>query len=402
DVTSRKTGEKEQSLPRFFASAAHLSKLSLTNFRNYASLSMDLTAAPVVLTGPNGAGKTNIMEAVSFLAPGKGLRRAKISEIDRATPGSKNPLPFPWAVTAQVQLPEGDEVFIGTGRDAEAAAQGMERRQVKVDGDDVSQNTLAGLLGVVWLTPQLDQLFQEGQSARRRFFDRLVYSFESDHASHVSAYEQAMRERNQLLQDRRNDAGWFAALEKRMAEHAVVVAAYRLQMAERLNAVIADSARDFPKATLEIHGAVEDMLHEGATAVEAEDRFCALLAGSRTEDGFAGRTGHGIHRSEWQVFHQAKGMEAALCSTGEQKAVMLSIVLAQARARAMWGACAPILLLDEVVAHLDIKRRGELAEELLDLGVQAWLTGTDAEAFSELAGKAQFFQVKDAIVTLQN
>lgn len=382
--------------------AASLSRLTLTNFRNYAHLTLELDSTPVVLTGANGAGKTNLLEAVSLLTPGRGMRRAKVTDIDRAVSDSSNPIPLSWAVSATLQQPDGEEVQVGTGRDADAALTGTDRRLVRIDGTTSPQNALADVLGVVWLTPQLDQLFQEGQSARRKFFDRLVYSFESDHASHVNAYELAMRERNQLLQDRRNDAAWFAALEQKMAEHAVVVAAYRLQMAERLNAVIAESPRAFPKATLEISGAVENMLLAGMTAVEAEGRFRDVLAASRIEDGYAGRTGQGVHRSEWLVFHQLKGMEAAQCSTGEQKAVMLSIVLAQARARAMWGQSAPILLLDEVVAHLDLKRRAELADELLDIGVQAWLTGTDAETFGHLASKAQFFSVSDAIVRLQN
>lgn len=379
-----------------------LSCITLTNFRNYAHLSLPLTPQPVVLTGANGAGKTNVLEAVSLLTPGRGLRRARVVDMDRAVPGNANPLPLPWAVTASLRLPDGEEVELATGRDADAAAQGTDRRLVRIDGNEAPQNALGDVLSVIWLTPQLDQLFLEGQSARRKFYDRLVYSFEPDHAGHVSAYDQAMRERNQLLQDRRNDSAWFAALERKMAEHAVVVAAFRLQTMERLNAVIAQSSRDFPKATLELHGAVEDMLQRGITAVEAEGRFCELLAASRVEDGYAGRTGQGIHRTELLVFHQTKGMEAAQCSTGEQKAVMLSIILAQARARALWRGAAPILLLDEVVAHLDLKRRAELAEEILDIGVQAWLTGTDAETFGHLAAKAQFFHVSDATIELQN
>ncbi|MCH2546119.1 MAG: DNA replication/repair protein RecF [Alphaproteobacteria bacterium] len=379
-----------------------LQKLTLTNFRNYSHVTLSLSPQPVVLTGANGAGKTNILEAVSLLTPGRGLRRARVIDIDRASPHSANPLPVPWAVAAVLQQPDGDLTEVATGRDAEAALTGADRRRVRIEGNDVPQSALADILSVIWLTPQLDQLFQEGQSARRKFLDRLVYSFESDHAQHVAAYEQAMRERNQLLQERCNDAKWFAALEKKMAEHAVVVAAYRLQTIERLNIVIAQSQRGFPKATLELHGVVEDLLQSGCVAMEAESRFAEQLHQCRQADSYAGRTSEGIHRTEWLVFHQEKNMEAGQCSTGEQKAVMLSIVLAQARARAMWGVCAPILLLDEVVAHLDLKRRAELAEEILDIGVQAWLTGTDAEGFGDLAAKAQFFNVSDAIVRLQN
>lgn len=356
----------------------------------------------VVLTGPNGAGKTNLLEAVSLLAPGRGLRRAKVVELERSGGGEAKSLLMPWAVNAALRMADGGESMVATGRDPEAAIAGTDRRIVRVDGTTVSQNTLAELLGVVWLTPQLDQLFQEGQSARRKFFDRLVYGFEADHASHVSAYEQAMRERNLLLQERRGDAAWFAALEQRMAEHAVVVAVYRLQTKERLNAVIAGSQRDFPKAVLEINGVVELLLAQGLPSLEVEERFRALLKGNRAEDGYSGRTREGIHASEWRVTHQQKQVEAGQCSTGEQKAVLLSIVLAQARAQAKWGRGVPILLLDEVVAHLDRKRRAELADEILDMGGQAWLTGTDAETFGEFTGKAQFFYIQDATARLQN
>lgn len=400
--SSARSGPASRASQSLAGKAASLQTLTLTNFRNYSHLSLSLTPQPVVLTGANGAGKTNLLEAVSLLTPGRGMRRARVIDMDRAVPGVTNPLPLPWAVTAVLRQPDGEQVHVGTGRDAEAAAAGTDRRLVRIEGNEAPQAALADVLNVIWLTPQLDQLFQEGQSARRKFFDRLVYGFESGHASHVAAYEQAMRERNQLLQDRRNDAAWFAALEQKMAEHAVVVAAYRLQTAERLNATIAQSQRDFPQATLELHGVVEALLQTGMAAVEAEERFRDMLVKSRVEDGYAGRTGQGTHRTELLVFHQAKGMEAAQCSTGEQKAVMLSIILAQARARALWGASAPILLLDEVVAHLDLKRRAELAEEILDIGVQAWLTGTDAETFGHLASKAQFFSVSDAIVRLQN
>lgn len=384
------------------AAPSFISKLRLTNFRNYAHMSLQITPEPVVLMGANGAGKTNILEAISLLAPGRGIRRAQLTDIDRLPPaGESNPLPLPWAVNAQVEQ-YGLQTEIGTGRDADAALNGVERRLVRIDGTNVSQNSLLDALNVVWLTPQLDQIFQEGQSARRKFFDRLVYGFESGHASHVSSYEQAMRERNQLLQDRRSDAAWFAALEQKMAEHAVVVAANRLHILERLNAVIAQSQRDFPKAKLELRGTVENLLLAGATSLEAEERFRNQLATKRIEDGYTGRTGEGIHRSEFFVYHCGKGMEAAFCSTGEQKAMLLSIILAVARARSLWGAGAPILLLDEVVAHLDLRRRSELVDELLNIGGQTWLTGTDAETFAHLAGKAQFFTVSNATVCLQN
>lgn len=278
DSSARSTSASRTSSDSLAGRAASITALTLTNFRNYSHLSISLDARPVVLTGANGAGKTNLLEAVSLLTPGRGMRRAKVIDIDRAVPHAVNPLPLPWAVTATLRQPDGELVDVATGRDADAAAQGTDRRIVRVEGNETPQGALADVLSVIWLTPQLDQLFQEGQSARRKFFDRLVYGFESSHARHVSAYEHAMRERNQLLQDRRTDAVWFGALEQKMAEHAVVVAAYRLQAMERLNTVIAQSTRDFPKATLELHGAVEDMLQNGQTAVEAETNFRDLLA----------------------------------------------------------------------------------------------------------------------------
>ena len=383
-------------------SAVSLSRLALTNFRNYSTIAFELSPAPVILTGANGSGKTNLLEAVSLLVPGRGMRRARLHEIDRAMPGSANPIPLSWAVNATLRDLNGDLVELATGRDPEAASLGSDRRLVRIDGSPAPQQALAEQIGVVWLTPQMDQVFLEGQGARRKFLDRLVYSFAPNHAAQMAAYETAMRERNQMLQDRVRDESWFAVIERKMAEQAVAIAASRLETAERLNATIATMQQSFPKATMELHGPVEDWLAEGLSGVEVETRFSDLLAATRPEDMYAGRTGHGIHKTELHVFHVAKGMEAAFCSTGEQKAVLLSIVLASARARAKWGAGAPILLLDEVVAHLDVKRRGELADELLDIGVQAWLTGTDAEPFRELAAKAQFFKVSDAIVTLQN
>lgn len=375
-----------------------LSNLALTNFRNYAQLSLSLLSQPIVLTGPNGAGKTNILEAVSLLAPGRGIRRAQLAAIDRTmADGQANPLPLPWSVTAQFEK-NAETIQIATGRDAEAAITGIERRLFRLDGAAVNQQALVETLSIVWLTPQLDQLFQEGQSARRKFFDRLSYGFEPSHAFHVSAYESAMRERNQLLQDRRNDKAWFTAIEQKMAEHAVVVAAHRLQLLERLNAVIALSQCSFPKPRLELKGCVEDLLAEGFSSLMAEERFREMLAQKRVEDGYAGRTGEGIHRSELFVYHPEKQREAANCSTGEQKAMLLSILLAVTRGKSLWGGGAPILLLDEIVAHLDLRRRAELAEEIADTGVQAWLTGTDAETFGDWRGKAQFLQVDDGTV----
>lgn len=400
EIQNVETHFETQETPALVAGVS-LSALTLTNFRNYSSLSLELSPDPVILTGPNGAGKTNLLEAISLLAPGRGMRRARVTEIDRADPHSQNPLPLPWAVTAHVRLPDGERATVGTGRDPETTATGLDRRMVRVDGKAASQNTLAEMFSVVWVSPQQSLLFQEGASARRKFFDKLVCSFEPDHASHVTAYEQSMRERNQLLQDRRGDAAWFNALEQKMAEHAVVVAAFRLELMVRLNQIIAQSIRSFPKALLSLSGVVEDLLKQNIPAVAAEERYREVLRASRVEDGYTGRTEYGIHKSEWGVTHTQKQMDASQCSTGEQKALLLSIILAQARSLAVFRSLPPLLLLDEVVAHLDLKRRAELVEEILELKLQAWLTGTDAETFDLFEKKAQFFLVSDASVCLQ-
>lgn len=376
-------------------------QLSLHAFRNYADARLECDGRPVVLTGPNGAGKTNILEAISLFSPGRGLRHAKMQDLDSFTPQQTSGLAPFWAVHGEL-VKDGDVMQLGSGKDAESALQGTDKRVVRVEGQVVPQQRLAEYLSVLWLTPQLDSLFQEGMSARRKFFDRLAYGFDAQHARHVTQYETALRERHSLFERRVSDRSWYLAVERKMAEMAVVVAASRLAVAERINAIIASSSLNFPKARLEVSGLVEDALKQGKTAIEAEVLFQDYLMQHRQEEMHTGRTQQGAHKSQWQVWHVEKGVEAGFCSTGEQKAILLSIVLAQTRARKIWGDAPPILLLDEVVAHLDLKRRRELADEILDIGVQAWLTGTDAETFADFHQKAQFFSVLHGKVMLQN
>jgi DNA replication and repair protein RecF len=372
-----------------------VTSLTLTDFRGYASGRIAADGRPVVLTGPNGAGKTNLLEAISFLAPGRGLRRAKLTEIDRRATGSGAPLGGPWAVAAKVAGPQG-EARIGTGRDA--ASDTGERRQVRIDGAPArSQTALAEHLSLVWLTPQMDRLFVEGGTARRRFLDRLVYGFDPQHAARVSTYERAMRERARLLRDGPADPAWLGALEDSMAEHGIAVAAARREVAARLDEACTEAGGPFPKARLALDGTVDEWL-AAMPALAAEDEFRRRLAAGRRADGEAGICLVGPHRSDLAVRHLGTGMPAAHASTGEQKALLIAILLAHARLQAAQRGAAPILLFDEVAAHLDAVRRDALFGEIVTLGAQAWLTGTDAVLFEGLRGAAQFFGVADAMI----
>lgn len=361
-------------------------KLTLTQFRCYAGCRLELDMRPVVLFGPNGAGKTNLLEAVSFLAPGRGLRRARIGEI------SRKGQPESWAVSAELDSAFGP-VRIGTGRE-----QDSERRAIRIDGAPVkSQAALAEYVSVVWLTPQMDRLFLEGASARRRFLDRLAFGLDPAHAGRVSSYDQAMRERSRLLRDGVRDDAWLGGLEAQMAERGVAIAAARRDIVGRLSRACATAVGPFPGASLAIDGAVEAWLLDDP-AIQVEDRLREQLARSRSADAETGRAAVGPHRSDLAVRHKEKDMPAELCSTGEQKALLIAIVLADARLQAAERGVVPLLLMDEVAAHLDANKRTALFETLLGLRAQAWLTGTDAALFAELGERAQRFTVRNAVV----
>ena len=362
-----------------------VTRLRLTDFRSYQRAEYDGDARPVVLTGPNGAGKTNMLEAVSFLAPGRGLRQARLSEIDRRADGVVG-----WGVAATVSGASGP-VDLGTGRE-----QDQQRRTVRLNGVPASgQSTLAEYVSVVWLTPQMDRLFLDGASARRRFLDRLVFGFDTAHAGRVGSYEHAMRERLRLLKAGGADNVWLSALEETMAERGVAIAAARQDMAHRLARACAEGTGPFPRAGIAATGDVETWLDNGP-ALAAEDRLREQLAQSRSTDAESGRTAVGPHRSDFSVWHLEKDMPADQCSTGEQKALLIAVVLADARLQAAERGAAPLLLLDEVVAHLDAEKRQALFAEILSLGAQAWLTGTDRETFAELESSVQFFRVANA------
>ncbi len=373
-------------------------RLTVTQFRCYERARVESDGRPVVLTGPNGAGKTNLLEALSFLAPGRGLRRAALADIGRrqAPPGTA------WGIAAELDTPAGP-VAIGTGLDPAAAEAGGSRRLVRIDGRPAdSQAALAAHVTLTWLTPQLDRLFLEGSGNRRRFLDRLVFNFHPDHAGHLTAYEQALRERARLLKEGRPDPAWLDALETAMAADAVAIAAARREMVERLRA--ADSVAEFggaagdglfPRAELALSGAVEAWLAD-SPALAVEDRFRARLKETRRIDAIAGGAADGPHRGDLVVRHAGKDLPAADCSTGEQKALLIGIVLANARLLTAERGAPPLLLLDEIAAHLDRRRRSALFEEVVTLGAQAWLTGTEPELFAALGDRARHFTVENA------
>ena len=367
-----------------------VTRLALTDFRNYHEVKLTLGTESVVLTGPNGAGKTNLLEALSFLAPGRGLRGAKSTEIDRRPDLGDSG----WAVAAVVATRNG-AVRVGTGRDPTAS----ERRVVRIDGEPVrGQAALGERLGVVWLTPSMDRLFLDGPSGRRRFLDRLVLGLDPAHASRVSAYEQALRERSHLLRDGPADPAWLAALEEVMAEQGVAVAAGRRDIVQRLDRVCAEARGPFPRARLTLVGGVESWL-EDVPALAAEARFAAALAANRQSDGQAGGAAIGPHRSDLAVSLAETGVAAEFASTGEQKALLIAILLAHAALQQATRGEPPLLLLDEIAAHLDASRRAALFEALVRLDSQAWLTGTDAALFAPLRYDAQFLSVHDGTLS---
>ena len=369
-------------------------RLSLSDFRCYGYLRLESDARPVVLTGPNGAGKTNLLEALSFLVPGRGMRRASLGEVTRhgLEPDAA------WAVAAVL----GDGTEIGTGREA-----GGERRTVRLDGQPAKPGDLGQRISALWLTPAMDRLFTEGASGRRRFLDRMVLGVEPGHAGQAGAYEHAMRERSRLLKAAREGAGradpsWLTALEDAMARHGAAMARARLDTAVALDAACRLGIGPFPAARLKVVGEVESWLAEGADVTEAEDRLRGALRSARPRDEAAGGATMGPHRSDLVVRHAAKDIPAGQCSTGEQKAVLVAMVLAQARVQAARIGRSPLLLLDEVVAHLDQIRRAALFDELCALEAQSWMTGTDELLFDGFGPRAQFFRVADASVHAGN
>lgn len=371
-----------------------VTRLTLTNFRNYRSARLAPCGDAVVLTGPNGAGKTNLLEALSFLAPGRGLRGVKLSEVERRPRNGDAIGSQGWAVAAAITTRSGT-TRIGTGRDPA----GGERRTVLIDGDPArSQGTLGEHLGVVWLTPRMDRLFIEAPGGRRRFLDRLVLAVDPAHATRVGSYEQALRERGRLLREGSADPRWLGALEEVMATQGVAVSAARREAVQRLDAACAETEGPFPCARLALVGTVEEWLDQ-RPALAAEENFAAALAQARRADALTGGAAVGPHRSDLRVTLSPAGVPAEFASTGEQKALLISIVLAHAKLQRALRGEPPLLLLDEIAAHLDANRRASLFGLLSQSDSQAWLTGTDEALFASLRGRAQFLSVYDGTIT---
>jgi DNA replication and repair protein RecF len=367
--------------------AVRIQRLTLTNFRNYHSASLEAGAKTLVLVGPNGAGKTNLIEAISFLAPGRGLRRANLDEVAFVEGDGS------WAVSAEIEGALG-LATLGTGIERPLEDATAAQRKCRIDREPVgSAAAFADHLRVVWLVPAMDTLFSGAPSERRRFLDRLVLAVDAEHGSRVNALERSLRSRNRLLEEPRPDAHWLDAVEHETAELAVAVAGLRVETIRRLDAVLA-SRREakFPAAEIALDGWMEQLI-PAHPAIEIEERYRAVLRDNRARDAAAGRTLDGPHLTDLKVGYAAKGVAAADASTGEQKALLIGLVLAHARLIAEMTGHAPVLLLDEVVAHLDPARRGALHEELAQLDSQVWMTGADKALFAEIAADAIMVEI---------
>ncbi|MET0408989.1 MAG: DNA replication/repair protein RecF [Hyphomicrobium sp.] len=370
-------------------------RLALTNFRSYAQATVATDAGPQVIVGANGSGKTNLLEALSLLSPGQGLRRVPFVDLARGAGDGG------FAIAARAHTLAG-VADIGTGLAAGAKERGERAgRVVRIDGTAQSgSGVLADYLEIVWVTPAMDGLFTGPASERRRFLDRLILCFDHGYRTIAGRFERAMTSRNRLLSDGVHDNAQLSGFEQVMAETGIAVAAARLEAVAAMAAIVAkrrerDPDSAFPWSSFRLDGAIEEDLKR-LSAVEAEDVYAKTLRETRERDRAAGRTLDGPHRSDLIVEHGPKALEARHSSTGEQKALLLGLVLAHAEllTERQEGA-APILLLDEITAHLDVHRRAALFDEILRLGAQAWMTGTDAEAFSALAGKARFWAVTE-------
>jgi DNA replication and repair protein RecF len=362
-------------------------RLTLNNFRNYHAAALEAGAKTIVLIGPNGSGKTNLIEAISFLAPGRGLRRATLDEVAFSEGDGS------WAVAAEIEGALG-LATLGTGVERSLEDGTAIQRKCRIDREPVaSAAAFADHLRVVWLVPAMDALFVGAPSERRRFLDRLVLAVDAEHASRVNALERSLRSRNRLLEEPRPDAHWLDAVEHETAELAVAVAGLRVETVRRLETVLTSRQGSvFPPAEIALDGWMEQLI-PAHPAVEIEERYRAVLRDNRARDAAGGRTLDGPHLTDLKVIYAPKSIAAVDASTGEQKALLIGLVLAQARLIAEMTGLAPVLLLDEVVAHLDPARRGALHGELAQLGTQVWMTGADPALFAEIEGDAAIVEV---------
>ena len=396
-------------LNQFVKEKSGVLRLTLTDFRNYQFLRINAELCPIVISGENGSGKTNILEAISFLTPGRGLRSAKLADIKRMVPQYMNDeycptaiTPLNWAIAAEIC--KGDELInIGTAveqsaresNDDDDDSRCFERRIVKIDGNKISsQAELGKYISAIWLTPQMDRLFRGGSQPRRSFLDRLVFAFDTEHAKRTATFDHLYKEWFRLLKEGKKDNFWLTSLEENMAATGVAIAAARREQTARLNTFIEHEPDDiFPSVRLELNGTIEKML-DTMPAVEVEDKYRQLLFSQR-RNVLYNENVDGVNRTDFKVYYRKKGMPAELCSTGEQKSLLISIILAQSKCQTLHKGFAPILLLDEVVAHLDDIKREALLEKIKDLEVQAWITTTNPELFASLKNDSLFLRVEN-------
>lgn len=381
-------------------------RLTLADFRNYAYLRINTDLNPVVITGENGSGKTNILEAISFLTPGRGLRSARLADVKRIAPclvpndyiAGKTA----WAVSSIV-CNNNEDYEIGTGiessfRESDDETRSFDRRVVKIDGQKItSQSDLGKYISAIWLTPQMDRMFRGGSQPRRGFLDRLVYAFDIEHAKRTANFEHLYREWFQLIKSGRSDGHWLSSLEENMASVGVAIAAARRELIARLNTFILHEPDDvFPNVELSLEGTIEQML-DSKPAIDVEDYYIGLLQKQRKNVLYSEYV-DGINRTDFKVLYKKKRMPAELCSTGEQKSLLVGIIMAQTKCQTLDKGFAPVLLLDEVAAHLDDAKREALLSKIRELNVQAWITATDPTLFASMRGFAQFLEVKNNTV----
>lgn len=386
-------------------------RLTLTDFRNYAFLRLEPEICPIIITGENGSGKTNILEAISFLTPGRGLRSAKMSDIKRLTPApvgkeyasvNQN---YSWAVSANI-VKNNEDYTISTAvqkntKENEDEWHTFDRRIVQIDGQKATtQAELGKYISAIWVTPQMDRIFLGGPQPRRSFLDRIVYTFDLEHAKRTSAFEHLYKEWYRLLKGGVRDNNWLSSLEEQMAAIGVSIAAARREIIARLNTFIEKEPDDvFPNLRLELDGKIEQMLDQ-LPAIDVEDYYLHSLFQNR-KNILENESIEGVNRTDFKVYFKKKNMPAELCSTGEQKSLLVSIILAQTKCQMLDKGFAPVLLLDEVTTHLDDMKRDALLNKIRDLNLQAFLTSTDSSVFKTIKKDAQFFEVKNNNIIAQ-
>lgn len=361
-----------------------VNKLELISYRNFSYTSCAFTNDPVIITCENGSGKTNLLEAISFISPGRGFRNAKLSQIVNQNDNLNK-----WGIFALLN----GIMAPATVKTEYICSDVKEKRYIEINGQKALSNfELTQIFSVIWLTPQMDHLFLASNSERRKFFDRLVYNFDNEHASRINKYEYFMRERNLLLKDFRFDLSWISIIEEKMSKLAVSIAKTRMKIANYLQFAIDESQSNFPKAKIKILGELEGLIDKHSED-QIEEYYKKILNDNRKIDHLSGRTKIGPHRSDFIVTHVEKQQEACFCSTGEQKALLISLILANIKAKIKFTHIVPVVLFDEVIAHIDQYRKEELFAELLEMKCQFFLTGVEKNSFSELKNKAQFFSI---------